>query len=329
MNYAWYVGNIRPIYAHWQGGPTSKSIPEHSTRVLINDPLTFEFDNDWNVTYAPWYNPSYWHKGYSGDYRVDTQIDVIKNNYRALLDNYLENNYLIMCLISMLFVFSLIYSTYFKYDLFNKLLLWLGYTWMPTIFATVLILMVIFTERYLAGFFFVSLLTVMVFANSIANRLKSKKKFIRIVFLTIHTILFVNFISIQFEFINKFGRQTLKDAIRKNSNEIPHDHFQTALDLQSLGLKPRDKIAVIGYSFGAYWAHLGQWQIVAEIPLGSPGIESFCNKHRGSTKKLVALLKSHEIKAIIIDGWSGITCASQLGWKNIHSNKYYAKLINI
>jgi hypothetical protein len=60
------------------------------------------------------------------------------------------------------------------------------------------------------------------------------------------------------------GYTALRYAIRQDSPA--HRQQYVAESLHRLGVQPGDKVASIGRTFDANWAHLAQVKIIAEIP---------------------------------------------------------------
>ena len=73
LNVVWYNTNIRP-YQHWQGDEAGLGTPEHPTRRLRRNPEVFEFATPFTVSYAPWYDASYWYEGVVNNVPVTTMI---------------------------------------------------------------------------------------------------------------------------------------------------------------------------------------------------------------------------------------------------------------
>lgn len=73
LNVVWYNTNIRP-YQHWQGDEAGLGTPEHPTRRLRRNPEVFEFATPFTVSYAPWYDASYWYEGVVNSVPVTTML---------------------------------------------------------------------------------------------------------------------------------------------------------------------------------------------------------------------------------------------------------------
>jgi hypothetical protein len=63
LNYGWFIGGL-PRFAHWQGEEGCCGRPLHPTRRLAEPVPVFEFRAPVGGTYPPWYDPSYWYRGY-------------------------------------------------------------------------------------------------------------------------------------------------------------------------------------------------------------------------------------------------------------------------
>lgn len=62
LNFAWHVNHVAKAY--WRGGPPGNGTPIHSYQKVVKAPSTWVFGGPFQaVTYAPWYDPSYWYEG--------------------------------------------------------------------------------------------------------------------------------------------------------------------------------------------------------------------------------------------------------------------------
>jgi hypothetical protein len=62
LNYAWYVNNV-DMGRFWQGGPPKAGQPIHPARIALDSPRVYEFGGVFPVTFAIWYDQSYWYRG--------------------------------------------------------------------------------------------------------------------------------------------------------------------------------------------------------------------------------------------------------------------------
>jgi hypothetical protein len=84
LNYAWEIEQVKK-WNHWQGEETVYGTPVHPTRKINDNPPMYEFATPFQVTYAPWYNPSYWYDGVKITIDSRRQLSVIIRNIIALL----------------------------------------------------------------------------------------------------------------------------------------------------------------------------------------------------------------------------------------------------
>jgi hypothetical protein len=62
LNYAWYVNNV-DMGRFWQGGPPKAGHPIHPARVALDSPRVYAFGGVFPVTFPIWYDNSYWYRG--------------------------------------------------------------------------------------------------------------------------------------------------------------------------------------------------------------------------------------------------------------------------
>jgi hypothetical protein len=62
LAYALFIDDYQ-YYTHWHGEPEGSGVPVHPTAVLFEHPRLFGFGEPFHVTYAPWFDPSYWNEG--------------------------------------------------------------------------------------------------------------------------------------------------------------------------------------------------------------------------------------------------------------------------
>jgi len=63
-----------------------------------------------------------------------------------------------------------------------------------------------------------------------------------------------------------FDARNAAAAARCGEDVTAHPQAAVAADLAAHGLKPGDAVGSIGFTYNAYWARLGGWQVVAEVP---------------------------------------------------------------
>lgn len=117
------------------------------------------------------------------------------------------------------------------------------------------------------------------------------------------------------------GYAALRYSIRKDSP--PHRHWDVAEFLQRMGVQPGDKVASIGRTFDANWAHLAQVKIVAEIPRRDENAFWAAN----DTVRSQALRTFGKTGAKLVVADRVPSYASTLGWERIGNTGYYVSVL--
>ena len=118
------------------------------------------------------------------------------------------------------------------------------------------------------------------------------------------------------------ARSTARHLIR-GENPWPHVQWQVAHGLNRMGVQPGDKVAFIGYSFGAYWARLARVQIVAEIP--SRDVDSFWAADPFVKSQVIKTFARTGAKVIVTEKLPSYVSTSS--WQKIGDTDYYASIL--
>lgn len=294
VNYAWSV-SPRTQTRNWQGHEPQSGTPVHSTRQLLLHPPVFEFDGPVMGTYPPWTDPSYWNEGLQSHFRLKPQIETlvrtIPSEIRLLLlaKPGLVVGILVLALLS-------------------------GYSWWvnlwglwPLLAASAIGLAVFLplveNDRYLGGFLFVLLISLI----GAAQFRKQEERAANCVAVAVFIALALG---------------TADYTVRIVTNHLaipgvgPNSTLQDVMaaeQLWRLGVRPGDKVAVIGDGTGAYWAHLARVRIVAEIMDMNHGSVEFWKAPAEIQKKVFrAFAQAHATAVVTVcpacppgtpDGW--------------------------
>jgi hypothetical protein len=243
LNYAWHV-NGAP-FAHWQGEIANLGKPDHPTRKIFSSPSIYEFGTPVRGTYPPWYDPSYWNGGLRARFNLGDQLRAIARNVNQYLGTFWSQNALIACVLVLVALRQDIRSVVHDF-----LSVW--YLWIPAVAAFGLYGLVWVENRYLPQFF------VLFWAGALTlvrlPRRNVSQRFIRAV--TIVAV-FVMTVRIGVDLVEgcKYGHRaaSLQMAIVEG--------------LSAQGVRPGEKVALIGASLGDGWPKLARVFVVAEIPL--------------------------------------------------------------
>jgi hypothetical protein len=98
----------------------------------------------------------------------------------------------------------------------------------------------------------------------------------------------------------------------------PYDQQVVADGLRDMGISPGTQVASIGSGLEAYWAHLAELKIIAEVPGNG---ESFLAAD--SLKRSEALSKFMELGAKAVVTKNAAVAHSTEGWQEVGQTDYY------
>jgi hypothetical protein len=102
-----------------------------------------------------------------------------------------------------------------------------------------------------------------------------------------------------------------------------HTQWIAAMQLRQLGLQPGDYVAVLGHTTIAdYWAHVGGFRIVADVPLEE--MPSYWSATPEKRSEISSTLASLGVKAIV----SASPPAIPNGWQPLGDSGYYVQRIS-
>jgi hypothetical protein len=245
LNYAWYANSVtRSI--HWQGGQSGVGTPLHPTRKLSDTPAVYEFGTPVEGTYPPWFDPSYWYEGLRPHFDLKNQLRALWHGLHTICRVFREFSGGLTASLLILFLVSGRGTSAWK-DIASA--------W-PLVIPAILGLggyaMIHVELRYIGAFlllFWGGLLSAVRLSDSPESR--------RLVAGATFAII----LTIGLTAVGTTGAGLLR-AIHRSD----HLQWEVAQGLQQMGIRSGDSVASIGHTYGAYWAHLAQVRIVAEIP---------------------------------------------------------------
>lgn len=228
LNYSWLVSGFR-LFTHAREGT-------HPTRQIGENPEVFEFAQPIPGSYPPWRDPAYWNGGLPVRFSLSHQIAVFAENLRYTL--------ILMAMCPGLLAALLLLPLSATRKAAARM-------WPLAALAGAALLMyaaVLTQGRYAAPF----LLVGSVFALALSGSRWVQRTAI------ITCLYFV----IRYEFNDGY---LVSDEIRHGLWRNPH--VRNASELRELGLRPNDKVGIVGYSINCYWAAVIPVQIVTEVPV--------------------------------------------------------------
>jgi len=288
LNYLWHVekpnlpqhvnSDFYTYYGWKVAGWTGLQTVGHGTllhppRILFEKPLVLEFAGPVGGTYALWYDPAYWFAGVR--VRPDLRRQ-ITHSFQNLHSYWLtaDNGVLWAGALAL----AILGASRPLKGWLPPSLFWIV-LWPLAMLAT--IASVHLETRYLAPF--VVLLVVGVCAP-LARRSGSAAN-AALLALSIVIILPVAVLTCD----------SVLAIVDQRTTHFRSDDQQIADALSALGVKPGDRIATVGNSFDAYWAHLAGVRIVAQ----APDKDEFWKADQKQQDELVEQLRSVGAKALV------------------------------
>jgi hypothetical protein len=239
LNYTAYVspgGNLM----NWQGAPPGSGTPKHPTRKITGPVPIYEFNGPLTATYPPSYDPSYWNEGHKWTFNLRSQLSIIAQHIPTVV----ELSLVAQPAVTAAFLFLLFWNPQGFASLFVRrwhLLFISG--------AMIGLYMLVHLETRFIGAFVVLIWTSAFFAL----RAPSDESSQRLAGLSIAAVVCVMLLSL-------FG-----NVARRFVNGCEGSALPDVVVAQHLNLQPGTPVAVVGPGNFAYWAHLAQLRIVAEI----------------------------------------------------------------
>jgi len=251
LNYSWSV-NKNTRWLHWQGDVLGSGVPVHPTRIVLGEPRIYEFAGPISGTFPPWYDPTYWYEGVNVYFDLRQQLSAFISNGKRLVSVLFQARPSKLVTLLCLTWLTLSIKQYHAKEFSN---LWIIV--FPAFLAMLIYAAVIVLPRYIAPFAVLSILAVLR-----GVQMPENQKAQRILkYLTV--VLVLSFIIVT---AWKPVREVFANLEKKRNHQEPHLQWQVAKYLESLGVKPGDRVASVGYTFLPAWARLGRTKVVAEMP---------------------------------------------------------------
>ena len=320
LNYLWHVNRI-PFF-HWQGGDTRFGVPAHPTRKILDNPSIYEFGTPMNVTYAPWYDPSYWYEGVTPRLDRRQQTTALMANARMYFEIFTHNSQLILLAGFLLLL----------YVGRRRWLKELSKEWgliVLSIAAFALYLPVHVEPRYIAPFitsFWLGLFSTLKLparknqrsGTSGPGNLSARKKLIAWVIVPVVSLVLLAAIARSMDaFYSSFTK--MPGGERDNTKV----YLEVADALGRKGIQPGDPVGMVNFDSRwlpvVHWARLARVHIVAELPNTDAG--TFAAADDSRRREVIDAFAKTGAKAVIATRVpENVTLP---GWEQVGQTDYY------
>jgi hypothetical protein len=314
LTYIRYVNGVP--YPHWQGQSVNSGIPEHPSRKIFDRPPIYEFGSPVGGTYPISYDPSYWYEGVMPRVDLGQQLTLLLTSALFYYDLFLRHQGALVFSVLILYILGIPG----RHGITANLRGW-GLA-VVALTALGMYALVYVEARYIAAF------SVLLWGDLLSNLSLSEsetpRRLVSVVSAVMVISMLLNIFSFNLEGIRDLIGWGNPHQLEVTRTQAPSWPGEVAQELHALGIQPGDKIAIIGYGFGAFWARLAHVQIVAEM-LGSQAGDFWLGDFH---------LQSSVVRAFASTGAQAIVAesvpdyASIPGWRQLGNTNYYVYLFS-
>jgi len=228
---------------HWQGQPPGFGVPTHPTRKVYQHPAVYEFNGPIRASYPPWFDPSYWNEGMHARFDPSTIAKHAARNAVRILSYFaVPQVWLVGILLLVLTVEP------------GATAAAVSRCWFLAVSSAAVFCLYALT---FSEYRFMPAWKILVWAAILAGlRLTARRASLPAYRWLAAGVAFIMLASVA-------------NGIRGEYVEGRHDdatpEYQTAEGLRKMGLRPRDKVGIMGFDNDAIWPYLAGFSVVAEI----------------------------------------------------------------
>ena len=298
LNYLWYVDH-RELTENrgWNGSFGSEPLT-HAPRVLLDRPLTVEFADPVPGTYPLWYAPDYWWAGAGPHLMLPGQL-------QAILESLANYSRMLLPLAPWIVALAALCAIARRKPRRSSsgARLWV---WLWPVLAFVMFGLVHVEGRFVAPFF---ILLIVATYRAIAIRVPPRA-------LSVTTLAIVAAAML-------IAGVEIAHATRRALRAAAPDAEILARELESLGVRPGDRLAVVGNAFDAFYARYGRTRITAQVQDAG----SFWHASAAGRDAVFGRLRAHGVTAVTAG--AAPRDADLTGWRIVRTpdNRYFVRLL--
>jgi len=311
LSYSWFL-NGTSRYFHWQGEVPGNGTPLHPTRKISDAPVVYEFAGPIKGTYPPWQDPSYWHEGLKAYFDMKSQVRVVFESLKFYFALYFYSYGLVfscgLLVLCGVMVKNRILDIRYLFD---------GWALLIPAFAALGLYSLVHASNRLVATFAAILYLGLFSGLRLVHSAGSEKLIQCVVFMMMATIGGMLMAG------EKPALASVANDLMNREGSQMFEQWKLAESLNLMGVRPGDRIAVIGDGFDAYYARLAGLQVAAEIPRGEAG--KFWESDANTQTKILDMLARNGIKCIVTERVPAMTPTND--WKRLGETMWHARLI--
>jgi 4-amino-4-deoxy-L-arabinose transferase-like glycosyltransferase len=301
---------------NWQGEPPGSGVPLHTTRQIHTNPPVYEFATPVGGTYPPSYDPSYWGEGRKVTIDVRAQLRVIKEHlllYAGLLLRDQPGLLAVALALALAGGVATRKGILANWPLFLMAFAGCGlYMLVHVETRFVAAYVSIFWLAILAGIRFdiSSYATVNTGSEKAGPNAKDPDRRGELVEYLALAVVATILLSV--------ADGTVR-AVQAGGPYSAQDEIAVADRLNQDGLRPGDRVAVVGNGNWFYWARLGRFKIVSAIV--GPDEPAFWEETSEQKEEIYRLFAGTGAKVVVTAG--PLSAEGGSGWRRIGNTAYY------
>ncbi|HEY7316608.1 MAG TPA: hypothetical protein VIE89_03470 [Candidatus Binatia bacterium] len=332
LNYAWEINQVKK-WNHWQGEDIVHGTPLHPTRKIYDNPPMYEFGTPFQVTYPPWYDPSYWYEGVKVTVDIQRQLSIIARNtkalffflaaspgsattsYRAWYNLEFGTDRTIGALLTLFC--AIVLANLRRVSVLREIAgYWFALLPIATVFAAYALLH--FEGRYIAAY--VVVLWMVLFRSVAVPHAEESKRIFTAVLVAAALIVAMTLATNTGQALLHAARYLVNGSNNEPFLQSGYTNWRVAKYLHSEGLRTGEPVGSVGWTYSAYWARMARVRVIAEVP--EEGRLAFWLSGTEKRAAVMQLFQEVGVKAVVA---ADVPVGSApTNWQQIGGTDYYA-----
>jgi hypothetical protein len=307
VTYLRYVNGMP--FPHWQGDPQRDIILTHPSRIVHRSPTIYEFDGPIGGTYPISTDPSYWYDGVEPRFDLGSLLARLFASSLVYVELFFHQQGMLVASVFALYMMR----QRRKHTLQESLKKWALV--IPALIAFGLYAMVLVEDRYIGVF--ILLFWADILANVRLPTVPANGLWLGVLSSIAALGLLANIILFNldgFTRLNPSWQSSLGLAAAPAAKPVA-----VARTLQELGVRPGDKVGVIGYAYDSFWARLAHVRIIAEML--ELDADEFWRGDEALRQSVLQAFSNTGVEAVVaeyVPGGAGLRDWHQLGNSNYY-----------
>jgi hypothetical protein len=307
VTYLRYVNGMP--FPHWQGDPEGRIILTHPSRIVHQSPPIYEFDGPVGGTYPISTDPSYWYEGVKPRFDIASLLARLVASGLTYLELFFhQQGVLVACIVALYMMRQ--GGNYTFQDALERWALVIPALVVFALYGTVLV-----EGRYVGAF-------ILLFWADILGNVRLPKAAVNRLWLgALCSIAAVGLLAniVMFN-LDGFARLNPSSQFSLEAGVAPAAKpLAVAQTLHELGIRPGDKVGVMGYAYDSFWARLARVRIAAEML--EADAEEFWRGDEALRQSVLRAFENTGVDAVVAEYVPGYVDLRD--WHQVKNSNYY------